>query len=191
MNAIAVLAVIVVLVALIGLIVAVGAHNRVVRVKNLVEESWRQVDVELVRRHDLVPNLVEVVKGYAAHERAVLEAVVEARTKAEAPSTSVDEQGADEARLTSDLTRLLALREAYPDLKADQQFLTLQHQLTETEDRIAAARRFYNGNVRALSNLVDTFPSGWFAQRAGIGHAAYFLTDEADVRAAPAVDLSR
>ena len=118
----------------------------------------------------------------------MLEAVATARAQAERPSASVDEQGADEARLTGDLVRLLALREAYPDLKADQQFLALQHQLSETEDRIAAVRRFYNGNVRALNNLVDSFPSGWFAQHAGIGRAEYFLTDEADVRAAPIIN---
>ena len=189
MSSVVAVLVLVLVVGVVVLIAAVAMNNRVVRVRNLVQESWRQVDVELVRRHDLIPNLVEVVKGYAAHERSVLEAVVASRTKAEQPSATVDEQGTDEARLTTDLVRLLALREAYPDLRADQQFLALQRQLGETEDRIAAARRFYNGNVRSLNNLVDTFPAGWFARRAGIGRAEYFLTDEADVRAAPTVDL--
>jgi len=188
MSAIAVVILVAAAIVVIVLIAAIATNNRVVRVENQVEESWRQVDVELVRRHALIPNLVSVVKGYAAHEQSVLEAVATARAQAERPSASVDEQGADEARLTGEVVRLLALREAYPDLKADQQFLALQHQLSETEDRIAAVRRFYNGNVRALNNLVDSFPSGWFARRARVGRAEYFLVDEADVRAAPIIN---
>jgi LemA protein len=138
----------------------VVSRNRFVRLRTLVEESWGDIDVELSRRHDLVPNLVETVQGYAAHERSVLEALVRARADAEAhrgdrPATR---EGFEE-QVSGALRSVLARVEAYPDLEASTGFLSLQRELTLTEDRIAAARRFYNGNVRSYNSRVGTFPS--------------------------------
>jgi LemA protein len=167
----------------------VASYNRFVRQRNLVEESWRQVDVELRRRYDLIPNLVETVKGYAAHERAVFEAVTAARAAAVAQATSRAAQGEDETALTRSLRGLLAVAEGYPQLKADQQFRDLQAQLAETEDRIAAGRRFYNANVRALNTRVDAFPSSVIAGVFGFRKAEYFEVDEAAARGPVDVDL--
>jgi LemA protein len=146
-----------------GVLLAAGvvlSRNRFVRQRTLVDESWGDIDVELSRRHDLIPNLVTTVRGYADHEREVLETLVEAREDAEAhrgdrPATR---EGFEEA-VAGALQTVLARVEAYPDLKASTSFLDLQRQLTLTEDRIAAARRFYNGNVRAYNTRVQTFPS--------------------------------
>lgn len=171
-------------------LLVIASYNRFVRQRNLVEESWRQVDVELRRRYDLVPNLVEVVKGYAAHERQVFESVAAARNAAQTDSGSRARQGEEESALTRSLRGLLAVAEAYPQLKADQQFLALQAQLAETEDRLAAGRRFYNGNVRALNTRVETFPSSVVASVFGFHKAEYFEVEEASVRAAPDVALS-
>ena len=177
-------------IVVVGVWLAVS-HNRFVRQRNLVEESWRQVDVELVRRHGLVPNLVAVVQGYAAHERAVLDHVLAARATAVAPVATVGQQAGAEAQLTGGLRSLFALGEGYPALRADQHFLALQHQLVETEDRIAAARRFYNGNVRALNTRVEMFPSSLVASAWHVAAAEYFLADEAELRAAPTLSLDR
>lgn len=175
-------------VLLLALLVVVS-YNRFVRQRNLVEESWKQVDVELRRRYDLVPNLVEVVKAYAAHERQTFESVVAARNAAAAPSESRAAQGQDETALTQSLRGLLAVAEAYPQLKADEQFRTLQRQLAETEDRIAASRRFYNANVRAYNTRVETIPSSLVAGTFGFRKSEYFEVDDAAVRSAVAVDL--
>jgi LemA protein len=169
-------------VALLALALVVS-YNRFVRQRNLVQESWRQVDVELNRRHDLVPNLVETVKGYAAHERTVLSNVVQARTAAAAPQPSVAAKGEAETRLAGALRGLFAVAEAYPDLKAAGPFLQLQTQLAETEDRIAAARRFYNGNVRALNTRVEAFPSSVVAGAFHFAKAEYFETEDPAARA--------
>ena len=167
----------------------VVSYNRFVRQRNLVQESWRQVDVELNRRHDLVPNLVETVKGYAAHERTVLTTVVEARAAAlNAPT--LPEKASAETALAGSLRGLLAVAENYPDLKAAGPFLQLQAQLAETEDRIAAARRFYNGNVRALNTRVEAFPSSVIAGTFTFAKAEYFQTDEPEVRAPVQVDFT-
>jgi LemA protein len=167
----------------------VASYNRFVRQRNLVTESWKQVDVELRRRYDLIPNLVETVKGYAAHERATLEAVVAARAAAVAPTASRTQQGNDESALTRSLRGLLAVAEGYPQLKADAQFRMLQGQLAETEDRIAAARRFYNANVRALNTRVEAFPSSVVAGTFGFTKAEYFEVEDLAVRAPVQVDL--
>jgi LemA protein len=177
------------LVALLGVAVAVS-YNRFVSQRNLVQESWRQIDVELKRRHDLIPNLVETVKGYAAHEREVFDAVTRARAAAASPGSSPAEQARQEGALGQALGRLFAVAEAYPDLEASANFLELQQQLTETEDRIAAGRRFYNGNVRALNTRVESFPSNVVASTFGFGRAEYFEVEDRAVRAAPAVDFS-
>jgi len=160
----------------------VASYNRFVRQRNLVQESWRQVDVELTRRHDLVPNLVETVKGYAAHERTVLSNVVEARAAALSAPT-VAAKGEAETKLAGSRRGLFAVAEAYPELKAAGPFLQLQAQLAETEDRIAAARRFYNGNVRALNTRVEAFPSSLVASTFHFTKADYFETDDPEVRA--------
>ncbi|MDP9183809.1 MAG: LemA family protein [Actinomycetota bacterium] len=167
----------------------VVSYNRFVRQRNLVLESWRQVDVELTRRHDLVPNLVETVKGYAAHERTVLSTVVEARAAA-LSAPSVTDKAAAETALAGSLRGLFAVAEAYPDLKAAGPFQQLQEQLAETEDRIAAARRFYNGNVRSLNTRVEAFPSAVIASAFHFEKADYFETDDPDVRAPVQVDLA-
>jgi LemA protein len=168
----------------------IASYNRFVRQRNLVQESWRQVDVELTRRHDLVPNLVSTVKGYAAHERAVFAEVVAARAAALAHPASVAAVGAVETQLAGALRGLLAVSEAYPELKAAGPFLSLQAQLAETEDRIAAARRFYNGNVRALNTRVEAFPSSVIAGLFGFTKAEYFETADPVVRAPVNVDLN-
>ncbi len=170
-------------------IALIASYNRFVRQRNLIEESWKQIDVELRRRYDLIPNLVETVKGYAAHERQVLEAVVLARTKASAPSASVADQAVDEAALSQSLRGLLAIAEAYPDLKADSQFSALQVQLGETEDRIAAGRRFYNSNVRAYNTRIDAFPSSIVASAWHFEKADYFEENDAAVRGPVQVDF--
>jgi LemA protein len=167
----------------------VASYNRFVRQRNLVQESWRQIDVELTRRHDLVPNLVETVKGYASHERQTLEAVTAARAAAASTGTGPTEQAAQENVLSGALRQLFAVAEAYPDLKASTNFLDLQRQLAETEDRIAAGRRFYNGNVRALNTRVEAFPSSLVAKTFGFAQAEYFTADDPEVRATPTVSF--
>lgn len=178
----------VVAVALLALVVwVIGMYNSLVRLRNLVQESWRQIDVELHRRHDLIPNLVETVKGYAAHERQTLEAVVAARAAAARPGSGVAEQAGQENLLSSALGRLFALAESYPDLKANENFLALQTELSDTENRIAAGRRLYNANVRALNTKVEVVPSNLVASTAGFGRAEYFEVDDPAVRARPDV----
>jgi LemA protein len=171
------------------------SYNRFVRQRNLVQESWRQVDVELKRRHDLIPNLVETVKGYAAQERTVLVSVTEARTAAmaalQAPASGVAAQATAETNLGRALGGLFAVAENYPDLKSSQNFLALQQQLAETEDRIAAGRRFYNGNVRALNTRVEAFPSSIIASVFNFSKAEYFELDDPAERAPVAVDFSQ
>ncbi|WP_296667268.1 LemA family protein [Demequina sp.] len=167
------------IVAVLIILWAIAAYNGLVRLRNLVQEAWRQIDVELQRRHDLIPNLVETVKGYAKHERETLEAVTQARTIAAAPGSSPAEQAAQENILTQALGRLFAVAEAYPDLKANQNFMQLQQELTNTEDRIAAGRRFYNANVRTLNTRVETFPTVIIANMFGFHREEYFETDDA------------
>jgi LemA protein len=164
------------------LLAVVVSYNRFVRQRNLVQESWRQIDVELRRRHDLIPNLVETVKGYASHERTVLQNVVEARTAAVAAGGGVAAQAKAESTLAGSLRGLFAVAESYPDLKAAGPFQQLQAQLAETEDRIAAGRRFYNGNVRALNTRVESFPSSLIASTFHFEKAEYFEVDEPEVR---------
>lgn len=177
-------------VLLVFVLAVVASYNRFVRQRNLVEESWRQVDVELRRRYDLIPNLVETVKGYAAHERAVFEAVTAARAAAQTPTASRTAQGEDESALSRSLRGLLAVAEGYPQLKADVGFRDLQAQLAETEDRIASARRFYNGNVRAYDTRIDTFPSSVIASLWGFRKAEYFEVNELAVRGPVDVHLT-
>jgi len=171
-------------------VAVVVSYNRFVRQRNLVQESWRQVDVELKRRHDLIPNLVETVKGYATHEREVFDAVTKARAQAAAPGSTPAQQAQQEGILGQALGRLFAVAEAYPELKASTTFLELQRELTETEDRIAAGRRFFNANVRAMNTRVESFPSNLVASVFGFHGEEYFEVEDEAVRSAPTVDFS-
>lgn len=182
----AIVAVVVVLVAALWVVVT---FNRLVSLRNLVAESWRQIDVELHRRHDLVPNLVETVRAYAVHERTVLEDVVRLRAAAAAPGATPAQQAEQEGALGGALSRLVAVAEGYPELKSSANFVELQRQLAETEDRIAAGRRFYNANVRSLNTAVESVPSNLVASWFGFGHAEYFELTDPGVRAVPAVDF--
>jgi LemA protein len=138
-------------------------YNALVGLRNYIAESWSNVDTELKRRYDLIPNLVAAVKGYAAHEREVLERVVELRNRCAANNGPVGDQARDETQLVDALKQMFVVVESYPQLKADQHFLELQSELINTENRIQAARRFYNGNVRDYRNKCETFPSNLVA----------------------------
>ncbi|MDU0313503.1 LemA family protein [Phycicoccus sp. M110.8] len=182
--------VIVVLVVLLALW-AVGIYNGLIKLRNLVQEAWRQIDVELKRRHDLIGNLVETVKGYAAHERGTLEDVMKARSAAMSGGQSPAQQAQSEGLLSAALGRLIAVAEAYPDLKANQNFLALQGELTSTEDRIASARRYYNANVRELNTKVETVPSNVVAGMFGVHREEYFETETAAEREPVQVDFGQ
>jgi LemA protein len=174
----------VVLVALLWYIVI---YNRFVAIRKHLEESWADVDVELKRRYDLIPNIVRTVKGYAAHEKDVFESITNARAAAVANTGDPARQSGDEQRLVTQLGKIFVVAEAYPDLKADRNFLDLQEELSNTEDRIAASRRFYNGNVRELNTLRESFPSSIVAGLAKVEEAGFFeVTDHAE-REVPAV----
>ncbi|MFL6098992.1 MAG: LemA family protein [Actinomycetales bacterium] len=184
---------VVILLVLVVLLLLYGVlqYNGLIRLRNVVQESWRQIDVELKRRHDLIPNLVETVKGYAAHERETLEAVVQARAAAVSPGAGPAQQAQQENILTQALGRLFAVAEAYPNLKANENFLALQNELTATEDRIAAGRRYYNANVRALNVKVETVPSNVVAGMFHITKAEYFEVEDQAQREAPTVSFDR
>ena len=181
--------VVVIAVVVIILLWAVAQYNGFVRLRNLVQESWRQIDVELHRRHDLIPNLVETVKGYAAHERGVFDEVTRARAAASGPGAGPAEQAAQENALNAALGRLFAVAENYPVLRASENFQQLQAELSNTEDRIAAGRRFYNANVRELNTKVETFPANIIANMFGFTRAEYFEVDDPQVRQSPSVSF--
>jgi LemA protein len=153
-----ILLVIVVLLAL-GLM---GMYNGLVTLKNRVDEAWSDISVQLKRRYDLIPNLISTVKGYAAHEKEVFEKVTEARTRAMGAGSTADKAEAENA-LSGTLKTLFAVSENYPELKANQNFLELQRELTDTEDKIMASRRFYNGNVRDFNTKIEVFPTNLIA----------------------------
>jgi LemA protein len=175
--------VLVVLVVLYG----VASYNGLVKLRNRVENAWSQIDVQLKRRLDLIPNLVETVKGYAAHERQTLEAVVQARNAA-ATAQGPAATGAADNQLTGALRQLFALSEAYPDLKANQNFSQLQEELTATEGRVAYARQFYNDSVLSYNTKIQSFPSVIFANALKYGPREYFQAEEA-AREAPRVQF--
>ena len=161
-------------VVLLPLVWFIANFNRFVRIRQFMRESWSDIDVEMKRRYNLIPNLVDTVKGYAAHEKAVLREVVELRNRAMANHGTATEQAVDESALQIGMKRLFAVVERYPELKADTHFLALQKELANTEDRIAAARRFYNGNVRELNNLCQQFPTNLIAGMFNFQTASYF-----------------
>ena len=173
--------VLIVLLAVFLLIVfgGIASYNRFVSQRNLVRDAWANIDTELRRRYDLIPNLVETVRGYASHEREVFENVTKARAMATAATGSPAEQAAAEGPLVAALRQLFAVAENYPDLKANQNFLALQSELSNTEDRLQTARRFYNSNVRDYNRRVQSFPSkviaGWFKFK----EEQFFEVDEA------------
>jgi LemA protein len=156
---------------------AIVAYNGFVRLIKRAEEAWADIDVQLKRRYDLIPNLIESVKGYVAHEKETLQKVTEARTMAMNAGT-VAEHGAAENMLTGALKSLFAVSEAYPDLKANQNFLDLQNELSDTENKIQAARRFYNTNARDLNIKVDSFPSNLIAKVFKFGERDFFELEE-------------
>ena len=155
--------IIVAVVLLLPVIYVVTTYNTLVALRNHIAEAWSNIDTELKRRYDLIPNLVETVKGYAKHERETMEKVIELRNLCAADRGSVSHQEGTERQLVGAVQKLLAVAEAYPDLKANQNFLELQHELVNTEDRLQAARRFYNGNVRDMRNQCERFPSSLVA----------------------------
>jgi LemA protein len=169
---------------------AAVAFNRLVRTRQMGNEAWSGIDVQLKRRSDLIPNLLEVVKGYAAHERDALREVTELRGAARAlPEGDVARRGQIEGALSLALGRLFALAENYPDLKASRNFLELQRQLSELENEIQMARRYYNGTVRNLNVMVESFPSNLVAGLFGFAHRDYFDIADAADRAVPQVAL--
>lgn len=157
----------------------VGIYNGLIKLKNRVDEAWSDIDVQLKRRHDLIPNLINTVKGYAAHEREVFEKVTEARTAAMGAQTPAEKENA-ENMLSGTLKSLFAVAENYPDLKANQNFLELQRELTDTEDKIQAARRFYNGNVRDFNTKIQVFPTNIFAGMLNFTKREFFAAEEGE-----------
>jgi LemA protein len=162
-------------------------YNRLVRIRNQCDNAWFGIDTELRRRYDLIPNLVATVKGYAAHERELLEDVAQVREECVANTGSPESQAASENKLVRALSSLLVRTEAYPQLKASQNFLDLQEELVNTEDRLQAARRFYNGNVRENNDLVQSVPTNLIARAFGFGLREYFDIEDTRARAAPSV----
>jgi LemA protein len=173
-------AVIVILaIVVLAVLVFVFSYNGVVRLRNRVDSSWSQIGVQLERRHDLIPNLVETVKGYAAHERQTLEEVVQARNGAmQAQQAGPAQQAQAENVLTGALRQLFALSENYPDLKANQNFLNLQEELTATEDRISYARQFYNDSVQKFDTRIQTFPTNLIAGMFNFQKREYFEAEQ-------------
>ncbi len=175
-------------VLLVGVYV-IANYNRMARVRQHIRESWSDIDVELKRRYELIPNLVETVKGYAKHERETLEQVTALRNKAQQNHGSAASQALDESALLLVLRKLFALVERYPTLKADANFLALQKELANTEDRVAASRRFYNANIREMSQLCETIPTNFIASMFGFVGGDYFELDSAAERVVPRVEL--
>jgi LemA protein len=180
--------IVIVAVVLLVLLWLVALYNRLVRARNRVDNAWAQIEVQLKRRHDLIPNLVEAVKGYAAHERGTFEAVTEARAaaqRAQGPAQAAQAEGI----LSQALGRLFAVAEAYPELKANQNFLDLQDQLRGTEDKIAVSRQVYNDTVLTYNNAIQTFPAVMIANSFGFTKREFFEVEDAGDREVPRVDF--
>jgi LemA protein len=173
-------------VVLLPVVFVIATYNTLVALRNHISEAWSNIDTELKRRYELIPNLVATVKGYAAHERETLERVVELRNQCMDDHGSVSHQEQTEKQLVGAVSKLLAVAEAYPELKADKNYLELQKELVNTEDRIQAARRFYNGNVRDYKNKCESFPSNLIAGLFGFKPHDFFNIDPA-VREVPSV----
>ena len=179
--------IILIIVVAVLVLYVISTYNKLVKARNKVRDQWAQIDVQLKRRYDLIPNLVETVKGYAKHEKEALEAVIAARSKALSATTPEDEMKAD-GDVSRALSKLLALTEAYPELKANENFLKLQDSLSETEDKIAYSRQFYNDNAKSYRNLVEMFPSNIVAKIFKFEPMAFFEAS-AEEKAAPKVQF--
>jgi LemA protein len=173
------------------LIIFVSTYNGLVRLRNQVKNAWAQIDVQLKRRYDLIPNLVETVKGYMKFERETLEAVTKARNVAmQASSAGAGERGKAEGELSAALTRLLAVVERYPELKANQNFLALQEELTSTENKISFSRQYYNDSVLRYNNQTQVFPSNIIASMTGFKTGEFFEVTAEEERKAPKVSFT-
>ncbi len=171
---------IIILVVVVALVLyGIASYNGLIRGRNQVENAWSQIDVQLKRRIDLIPNLIETVKAYAAHEKSTLEAVINARNAAMAAPATPHGQAEADNQITGALRQMFALGESYPDLKANQNFLSLQEELSATEGRVAYARQFYNDSVLSYNNKLQAFPTVFFAQMLKFEKREYFETDEA------------
>jgi LemA protein len=182
------LLILLIILAVLGFIV-VGMYNSLVRARNEVKNAWSQIDVQLNRRHDLIPNLVETVKGYMTHERETLEAVTRARQQAIQVSDDLEKKAQAENQLTQTLRSLFAVSEAYPDLKANQNFLALQEELTATENRISFSRQYYNDSVLRLNNRIESFPTNLIAGMFNFERAQFFEVEDPVVRKAVKVQF--
>lgn len=194
MTALVVILIVLVVIILIIVGVGVGGYNSMVKLRNTIQESWRQVDVELNRRYELIPNLVETVRAFAAHERNTLEGVTQLRNQAASMAQQgggalTEDRAKVEEQLSGAVRQLLVSVEAYPDLKSNQNFLELQRELTDTEDRIANGRRYYNANVRAYNTKVESVPTNVLAGMFHFEKATYFEVNDAAVRQAPSVSF--
>lgn len=167
----------------------IGTYNGFVRARNTCDESWSDIDTELRRRYDLIPNLVSTVQGYATHEKELFERVVQARTAAMANHGSPESQAKDENVLVAGLRQVFALAEGYPELKASANFLQLQEELANTEDRIQRSRRFYNANVRDYNTRIQSIPASIIASVSGFKEKELFEIEDAAVREAPRVSF--
>jgi LemA protein len=176
-----------------GIALVAVLYNRLVRDRNRVDAAWSDIDVQLQRRHDLIPQLVKAVDQYAGYERATLEAVTTLRAEAMKFSgpADIDQRGEKEEQLGAGLQRLIAIAEQYPDLKANENFLSLQNDLVETEDNLQFARRFYNGSVRQLNTRVETVPNNLIANGFGFSQREFFQKTSDEAAAVPQVDLGR
>lgn len=188
MSAIWIVLIVLLVLVVLLLVWGIATYNQFVKLRNLIEEAWRQVDVELHRRYDLIPNLVETVKGYATHERGVFDDVTKARAAAAQPAATRAQQAANENALTAAIGRLFAVAEAYPELKANTNFQQLQAELTNTEDRISNGRRYYNANVREFNTKLETFPPSIIGSMFGFRRATYFEAEGVS-RDVPRVDF--
>lgn len=179
--------------AIVGVVMLIWflmTYNRLINLRNLILNAWSNVDTELKRRYDLIPNLVKAVAAYARHEREVLRELTEWRARCVASTANPCSQAADENQMIRVLRQVLVVAENYPDLKASRNFLSLQRELSETEDRIQAARRFYNGNVKDYNNIVEMLPSNVVAGLCGFSTAEYFEIEDSRERSSTAVEFS-
>jgi len=165
------------IVVLVLVLIVIWIYNRLIQLKNRVQNAWHQIEVQLQRRHDLIPNLVETVKGYASHEKETFERVVAARNKAMSANTP-GEMGRAEGELTQALGRLFALAESYPELKANENFIRLQEELTSTENKVAYARQAYNDTVMMFNQTIQMFPYNLLAGPMNLKHAEYYEAEE-------------
>ena len=189
MSGFVILVVLLVLVAVVAMWL-IGIYNVLVRFRNAVKNAWSQIDVQLKRRYDLIPNLVETVKGYAKHERETLEAVIQARQQAINVTDSVIDKAKAENMLSQTLRSLFAVSENYPDLKANQNFLALQEELTSTENKISFARQYYNDEALKYNNKTEMFPSNIVAGMFSFNFAELLEVESAEMREAPSVSFS-